>query len=298
MNKFIFYFISIVFLLSFILVESANSPHPSHPSASPSDTPSVSPSPSPSKLNIRIRIYVTIRRDVRRCAWPQCGGYYLKKVNTDEPEMYVQELGGDDNGIDLEKLDQYVLGGIMVQPQQNENYPTFEVNDVARALPLEGQSTNTMGADDGYYRMAMHGSNAIAYELNTNETYPVENVTEPYTPKFPVQKDWLDSRIMDNSIVAGTMISVTLRIKLVFIRPAHEMNYPCQEVNKYRCEIGYDDTYKRDHNRCLLNDGPCTKIGTCPHVSRRCPKGWKDVYWNAKPNACRKYVCDPAFLNQ
>ena len=57
-------------------------------------------------------LYYTVRPDLRRCVFPLCGGYWLKKLNSTADEIYVPEIDLARAGLDQGDLD---LGGSVVR---------------------------------------------------------------------------------------------------------------------------------------------------------------------------------------
>ncbi len=57
-------------------------------------------------------LYYTVRPDLRRCVFPLCGGYWLKKLNSTVDEIYVPEIDLTRAGLDQSDFD---VGGSVVR---------------------------------------------------------------------------------------------------------------------------------------------------------------------------------------
>jgi hypothetical protein len=56
--------------------------------------------PSEDEISARNSAYVELRRDVRRCAAPRCGGYFITELNHEREERYVSALDFSQSGYD------------------------------------------------------------------------------------------------------------------------------------------------------------------------------------------------------
>ena len=64
--------------------------------------------------------YYSVRPDYRRCVAPVCGGYWIKKVNSNTAERYVAEMSFDKAGLDYFDLQSFSTGGSMVRGWVNQ----------------------------------------------------------------------------------------------------------------------------------------------------------------------------------
>lgn len=65
--------------------------------------------------------YYTVRQDYRRCVFPLCGGYWVKRVNSrSADEIYVAEMSFDRAGLDAYDLQTFSVGGSVVRGYLNQ----------------------------------------------------------------------------------------------------------------------------------------------------------------------------------
>jgi hypothetical protein len=114
--------------------------------------------------------YFTVRRDLRRCASPFCGGYFVKRVNQastrcsdgqSKPECYVSEINWDGHPqVDAEKA---LLRG-EIKSKSFAKGGKFGVLRVSESWAAAGKS-----ADSGtFYRVKDRGLRCITYPCETH----------------------------------------------------------------------------------------------------------------------------------
>src|SRR5262245_31897030 len=83
---------SMLVLLSFLGSSwmMSGCPRPSEPGPGPGPGPG--PAPGDDQISEKNPAYVTLKRDVRRCAAPLCGGYFITEVNRTREAQYVSGL--------------------------------------------------------------------------------------------------------------------------------------------------------------------------------------------------------------
>ncbi|KAF2074540.1 hypothetical protein CYY_004167 [Polysphondylium violaceum] len=232
----------------------------------------------------RVR-YFQATKDLRKCAFPQCGGYFLKMVNIggQQNDIYVSSIEGAK--IDDGSLNEFILSGRL------SNGPSFTrtlyIQDTYRLLPLDSPSTLEIK------RYFIYRNN-VAYELNTGRNYRVNYYVENYSNQINnINEEWLDYKINGHSVIYGNVRNGILDIDRIFIQ-LPDPQY-CPDFPVAQCSPGYIATYRVDNTRCILPTG-CARQGICTLSIPTCPNGYTLMSVNSKPNGCPKYYCDPSFL--
>lgn len=171
--------------------------------------------------------YVTVRRDFRKCAWPMCGGYWVKKVNeqktrcvdnTLQDECYVESI--QLTGLNLSQREQDEVSGAMAQGNtvlrvraykkriNGANYGLLKANEA-----WVGATGST--PDGSFYRIADNGTRCIttpcpstsATTLNSNDSHNLLRVSldQTETAATPELLDRAESAIgtEEGVIIAG-----------------------------------------------------------------------------------------------
>jgi hypothetical protein len=260
-------------------------------------------------------VYVTVRRDVRRCAAPLCGGYFLHELNRTTDERYVSGLDFSPSGLHddtvssaLEATADLVLRGELGPAEPMFGTRALRVIDVYRGLPGV-----TPGPDDAFLTVhereppilcfAAPCNNEVATRLNASTTFTfttlsVEGVTIPW-----INQAWLSAAIRRRgAIVAGHLekgehlpggYEEILRVSRVYVH-LHDTARACPPRPHVACVRGKVATYRRTEDRCLDFDA-CVDPGICPEYVPVCTDGYTLVSWPSSPSGCMAYACDPSF---
>jgi hypothetical protein len=169
------------------------------------------PAPPPANGNAT---FYTVRQDMRKCASPMCGGYFIKRVNQamtpcangrNSPECYVASI--DWNGAtEVEPGRALLRGNLETKGNRNGKYGVLKVVEAWQAL-------NDGAAVGEFYRVRDLGLRCIAApcethhaaKLNTMFSRNVAGVT------LPVKEQSISSAITSEQgiLVAGSLTDVT-----------------------------------------------------------------------------------------
>jgi len=233
----------------------------------------------------RIRYYHA-RRDLRRCAFPNCGGWWLYLVNTNQDEIYVSSIDGAK--FNEEKVEEYIFAGTLSSRNNNGQPRTLNLRTTYRLLPYDGPQTLDIKR---YFIYIGH----VAYELNTGRRYNINYYTENYSERINlIDEDWLQMKIEGHSVLYGNVINNVLAISLIYIQ-LPDPQYGCPNFPVYKCTENYVNTFTRDENRCFSSTG-CTRSGVCILSIPVCSPNYTLVSARSKPNGCYKYWCDAYYL--
>ncbi|KAF2078204.1 hypothetical protein CYY_000494 [Polysphondylium violaceum] len=241
------------------------------------------------EFGLKTPFFYTIKRDLRKCAAPMCGGYYLSKVNTIQDDIYVYAIQGDK--LDDNALDQYIVGGKVTK--DSNGFQKLTITDTNRLAPLDATpSPSNVVAKPTYYRYSADG----VVELNENQKHQVTNYTETYTTTIRwLQTEWFTNRIVSGSaVLAGRISNSVLKIDKVFLHVPDQLD-ECPQQPIVDCIQGYLPAFKRDANRCKLTDGCARPSKFCPTLAIVCNQGYSIVRLFSK-TGCYKFYCDPSFL--
>ncbi|MGV3624953.1 MAG: DUF6748 domain-containing protein [Archangium sp.] len=268
------------------------------------------------ELGTSTRSYVTFRYDLyRRCAWPRCGGIFVRDVNrATVREEYV--LGWDFSQSNLSEEVQAdvasAAGGELIVygklgRTQSNGFRSFIVTSVWRGMPGV-----TVGANDTFYSVGEKNIRCItapcptleATKLHTTQKTLFSNVDVSPAAKPLVDTNWLTNRVInDGAIVAGnfvngqqvgTGIEKNLAASQVFIK-LPDMTRSCGRPFIPTCPAGQTVIWARDANRCMMPAG-CGGGGACTAQVPTCEDGYELMSWTGGRFACTQYACDPTFM--
>jgi hypothetical protein len=252
--------------------------------------------------------YVIVRRDTRRCAFPNCGGYWVKDLNSTMQERYVSAYefaphvttdvqGQVYNAPDFELV---LLGRLGALDRRSGTRPLV-VGGAWRGMPGK-----TFSATDKFYRVfpsrvaCVRAPCAYLQTTRLNRTTGhtmATDVSVEGARAFGVDENWLLSRsIYGRTVIAGRIVRanghVTVEASQIFVE-LPERTVPCMEPEVPECTDGIV-AWERDSNRCL-NPVGCTPPGACARLEFECEPGYSVVSWM---NVCPRYACEPDFLVQ
>ncbi|MFL5318376.1 MAG: DUF6748 domain-containing protein [Myxococcaceae bacterium] len=272
-------------------------------------------------LSATSQSWTTIRRDLRKCASPYCGGYFVRDLNrATVTEKYVARL--DLSATGLSDVDQakvtgagdfeLVLRGKLGPIDTATNTRAFLVTEAYRGMPGV-----TALATDTFYQ-AGHRSpqitcitapcnNEVATSLNHSSTkvyftsYSVKGASKQW-----VDQNWLASRVEEHGAIVAAHFSngqsyaggpeKVLDASQVFIRLPEHVG-PCMMLMEPHCDTGKVSVYTRTQDRCTLHTA-CVQPGMCPMFMPACEAGYTLMSFRSGKNACNSYACDPTFTVQ
>lgn len=268
------------------------------------------------ELGTSVRSYVTFRYDLyRRCAWPRCGGLFVRDVNRAVlKEEYVLGWDFSESGLSEEvQADvagaaggELIVYGRLGRTQSN-GFRSFVVTSVWRGMP------GVAFADtDTFYKVEEKNVRCItapcptleATKLHTTAKTLFSDVDVSPAAKPLVDTDWLTYRVTDGgALVAGTFVDgaqvgagteKVLKASQVFVK-LPDMTRSCGRPLVPTCDDDHTVIWTRDADRCLRPAG-CGGGGACALYVPTCDEGYELQSWTGGRFACTQYACDPAFL--
>lgn len=272
------------------------------------------------ELGTSTRSYVVMRRDMRRCVAPLCGGFWVHDVNRSTlNEQYVSALDfsrsnlaglpehqGDVTGAGAFEV---VLYGKLGPKEPRFNTRTFIVTSAWRGMP---GVTFTEPADT-FFRVKSADIQCItapcaslrATKLHTTSKVLFHDLEVKPAALPLVDRNWLSYRVIeDDALVAGRFVDgavvgvspeKVLEASQVFVH-LPDMKQSCPRYAPAQCPEDQTNLYVRNSNRCVVPAG-CGGGGACAAVVPQCADGYELASWTGGQFACTQYACDPAFLN-
>ncbi len=272
------------------------------------------------ELSTLSRSYVTVRRDLRRCRAPLCGGYWIRDVNHHcSMERYVSALNFERARLsdeEVQKLSsagdfELLLLGRLSLPEPEFHTRTFLVSEAWRGLPGAKPASG-----DAYFRMEHRTPervcitapcpNELAHVLNSSTVLEVSGF-ELNAEALPpgVDAAWLEQelrkeraavigRIVDGPTYPGG-VEKRLSATQVFVRfPLSRP--PCGIWKPLTCAVtGEKVAYLRAGDLCLYPVA-CVDPGSCEQKAPSCAEGYTLAEWPTEPRGCPQYACDPSFV--
>jgi hypothetical protein len=271
------------------------------------------------ELSTTSRTYVALRRDLRKCAAPACGGYLVHDVNrVFFSEKYVSDLDFSASGLDAATIDlvknapanEIVLYGKLGPKEPVHHTRMFVVSDAYRGMPgkspIEGDTFyKTEHRVPAIECFVAPCDNEIAKKLNSTTKYAFTGLS--VDDALPPWGDttWLGGRALDHgAIVAGSFVDGALEpggyesilaASQVFIHLPESVG-PCPAFPQPDCG-NEKATFTRNADRCVIFD-ECVKPGICPQFIPACPDGYTLSSFASAPAGCPHFACDPTFITQ
>ncbi|KAN0015952.1 hypothetical protein ACTFIU_005902 [Dictyostelium citrinum] len=252
-------------------------------------------------------LYYALRTDVRKCAPPMCGGYFLREISSsNKTETYVMALKQVSTSTVKESQYRYAPNFNVVVKGTISN-GNIQVSEIFRLLP---KTNNTFDIDKEinhfYTTIAPSGStnneNTTTIEiqkLNSNKPpKKVKSIKNSNHETFFIPIDWLSYKVNSGqsvyTITKGEKSSTTIDYMFISL-PDPKF---CPKISiPILCKNETVPTYSSNAMRCLKFTG-CVHPGPCPFMIPVCPDGYTKSSYPIKPNACPHYSCLPSFLSQ
>jgi hypothetical protein len=270
------------------------------------------------ELSANSRTYVTARRDVRKCAVPRCGGYFVRDVNRKNPrEEYVREFDFSNAQLTSDHQQhvrdagdwELVLLGKLGPMDAVTNTRAFLVDEAWRGLPGVSSSRNSSFHRVNSKAEVVRCASApclsdTAETLNSTSksafsSYDLQGVLKPRVDEL-----WLHRRITHHgALVAGELVDGqmmaagperVLRAKQVYIRLPESQAAACTPPAASTCPAGQVMSYVRNADRCW-DEPQCVPSMICPMGVPACPEGYSLNTWPSRRGGCSGYACDPDF---
>ncbi|MFO0614629.1 MAG: DUF6748 domain-containing protein [Polyangiaceae bacterium] len=267
-------------------------------------------------LSATARAYVTLQRDLKKCAAPKCGGWFAKDINKANPTpRYVSGLDFANANLDEDSIDQVlgaadgevVLRAKLGPLDSASGTRTLLVYEAYRGLPGTTAATGdlyyaTKPRDPQIQCFTAPCNNLTTKKLNTTQTQDITRTDVAF--KDRIDNAWLTERAeQEGAIILGNVHSgaqfpggkeKVLSARNVFLK-LPEIQGPCPQFKLAACPSGQTRTYTRDTDRCIL-PGECVPSGACPQFVPSCNAGFELRSWASAPFGCNAYVCDPAWI--
>lgn len=272
------------------------------------------------ELGSSARSYVVLRRDMRRCVAPMCGGYWAHDVNRATlNEQYV-------NGLDFSRSDlsmpedqadvtsapdfEVVLFGKLGPAEPRFHTRSFIVTSAWRGLP----GVKFTEPADTFYRVEAAQIQCIAAPCPSLRASKLHSTTkilhhdlDVARASLPlVDQNWLTFRVIENdALVAGRFVDgaqvgvgreKVLDASQVFVH-LPDVTQSCPRYALARCPEGQTNLFTRNQNRCVVPAG-CGGGGACAAFVPSCAEGYSLVSWAGGRFGCTQYACDPSFLTE
>jgi hypothetical protein len=261
--------------------------------------------------------YVTVRPDLRRCAAPLCGGYFVRDVNNGERVYYVSELVFPRTLFDAETIEEaleapgdMILRGVLGVAEPRFETRPFVVREAFRGMPGHAPRTG-----DRFFTVEERKrpimclvapcNNEIAVELNTRVRRDFTRFSVNGAASRWVDREWLASRVDDHgALVAGVFVpgekfpggyEKVLAAHQIYVRLPDVMG-PCPSTPVAMCPTHEVATFSRSEDRCLVFEGCERLVATCPPLAPVCAEGYTLASWRSEPYGCMDYACDPTFV--
>lgn len=269
------------------------------------------------ELGTTSRSYVVFRHDQRRCASPQCGGWWVHDVNrASVREVYVPAFDFSSSN----------LAGLPEQQERVTSGGEFEVVLYGKLGALKN------GLRDFVVTTAWRGMPGVKFTEVADTFYSVEGVdvrcitapcpslkarrlqttsttlfhdvdTAPAAMPY-VDQNWMTSRIVNKgALVAGRFVNgaqvgagteQVLKASQVFVK-IPDQTQSCGRPSLALCPSPRRNVWARDDNRCVMPAG-CAAPGACAAFVPACADGYSLQSWTGGPFACQQYACDPSWL--
>jgi hypothetical protein len=272
------------------------------------------------ELGTSTRSFVVMRRDMRRCVAPLCGGYWVHDVNrATVREQYVSGLDFSQSNLPMEEQQALVTGapdfevvlyGKLGRLETRFNTRPFVVTNAWRGMP--GVKFTEGANGDTFYReqpaniqcFAAPCASLKATKLHTSGQILHHDLDVAPASLTGVDQDWVTFKVTDrDALVAGRFVDgatvngtreKVLRASQVFVKLPERIN-PCGRPYITQCEEGQVNTWTRDINHCMVPTG-CGGGGACIQVVPSCAEGYTLISWTGGRFACTQHACDPSWL--
>lgn len=268
------------------------------------------------ELSTRSQTYVVMRRDLRRCVSPMCGGYYVRDVNrVNLREVYVSGLDFSQSGLLEETIADVTSAAdfeVVLRGKLGAEEPRFQTRPFIVTAAWRGMPGVKVADGATFFSVASVSLQCIAApcptlkatKLNSTSATLAHDVDVAHAAKPLVDRDWLTDRVVNKgalvagAIVDGAKVGVS-REKVVdaaqvFVK-LPDVTQSCPRFVPAQCPAGRVPAFQRNVNRCITPAG-CVVPGACAAFVPSCADGYSLVSWQGGLHACQQYACDPGFL--
>lgn len=252
--------------------------------------------------------FLIARRDLRRCLWPLCSGYWVKDLNSTMQERYVSGFDFSQSTLS-EAVQEQVVGApdfeLVLEGRLGKKENRFDTRPLTVIAAYRGMPGKTFADTDKFYSVSptkiacitQPCANLQTTRLNrtTGHTMATDvSVTRALATR--VDGQWLHDRVLSGrAVVAGTIVRanrhVTVDASQVFVALPDRVA-ACPTAPVASCPSGKIAAFERTADRCTVPVG-CTYPGACAHFEAVCDPGYALITWQ---NICPRAACEPEFL--
>jgi len=252
--------------------------------------------------------YVLARRDTRKCAYPACGGYFVREMNAPAgSEIYVRDFEFDDAGLDTDSIknlkaaspDEWAFLGVF-GVEDDSGTMSFLVDEAFQGMPgvrpAAGESFSLVEAAN-VACIREPCPNLVATELNSDRQLYLHAVDASNSARTLVDQRWISHSVAANRAIAAAAPVVVndetrLNASQVYLRLPFRED-PCPRVAVPVCENQESNIFVRNDSRCLIPQG-CAVVDPSPGAAPPCDEGYTQVSWIGPEGV--EFACDPAFI--
>lgn len=269
------------------------------------------------ELGTVVNSYVTLRRDMRRCMAPLCGGYWVHDLNrVNLNEKYVSGLDFSQANLD-EGSEQAVLSGgdgeVVLRGRLGPQESQFKTRPFIVLEAWRGMPGVSVAAGELIWRVTPLDIQCFAAPCATLSMRKVNYALSRQAHGLMVHRAalsplvdqaWMEARVMRHDaliaakIIDGRQYSAGQEkladASQVFVRLPNR-NGPCPLMRLAMCEPGRVHSYSRSDELCMMPAG-CVVPGVCAQYIPDCPTGYTLATWSGGQYACPVHACDPEFL--
>lgn len=267
------------------------------------------------ELSTSSRTLVALRRDLRKCASPMCGGYYVHDVNRVHlSETYVSGLdfsssilGDREQSQILEAADGEVVLRGKLGPKDSHDIRSFIVSDAWRGMPGAAPAATDLVFSVKSITIECFVAPCPSMQAKKGNATATTNFhqLQTYGLGHFINGNWLqDQALANGALVAGTVAAGTddsgatiqvLSATQVFVQLPYEHS-ACPVATPASCSSGKVRPYERGANLCLTYHS-CMNTGICNYLVPNCGDGYT-AFGYTGTNGCAKVECDPTWLNE
>lgn len=267
-------------------------------------------------LSATARAYVTLQRDLKKCAAPKCGGWFAKDVNKKNPTpRYVSGFDFSNSDLDEDAIEQVLAAPDGELVLRGKLGPVDAASGTRKLLVYEayrGLPGMAPAAGDLFFATKPRApqincvtapcNNLTTKKLNTTQTQDITRTDVAFVDL--IDNTWLTKRAeQDDAIILGSVHAgakfpggkeQVLTARNVFLK-LPEVKGPCPQFKLAACPAGQTRAYSRDADRCILPH-ECVQSGACAAFVPSCGEGFELQSWTSAPFGCNAYACDPSWI--
>lgn len=266
-------------------------------------------------LSTRTLSFVVVRPDVRRCAAPMCGGFWVHDANkAASTEQYVSALDFDSSGLDDASVEHVLntsANELVLKARLSAQDARSRTRRLVVAEAYRGLPGMAVAAGDAFFSVVSRNLRCVAAPCNTLGATRLGASSKTGFARLevgPAARPLVDTRWLSGRVTAhGALVAAhfeagqrmaagtekVLEASQVFVKLPEAIG-PCPMFAGPPCGAGETMTFQRNADRCTVPAG-CVKVAACPHAMPACGAGYTLQSWPAGATACAAFACDPTF---